>query len=283
MTPSAEKIEAVPTEEDSRLKVAVLVSGSGTNLQALMDRMNDGFLKARIVCVGSDRTDAYGLVRAEKAGIPTFVVDYARIVAGEAPEDVDEHLLSRVDARQKIFPFLDSDARRERIRRLIIAERALIEHLDRYDPDLICLAGFMRLLTPYFLDYYNREGVFRVVNIHPALLPAFPGQHGYEDTYAYGCRWGGVTVHFVDEGEDSGPVIAQAVYPVWDEDTVESIRKRGLHLEYKVYAQVINWIAEGRVKVEIREGLRPRVLIDDPDYREIIGSWVESAFRFSAS
>ncbi|MBC7358134.1 MAG: phosphoribosylglycinamide formyltransferase [Desulfacinum sp.] len=263
------------------LRIAVLLSGGGTNLQALIDRMNDGSLRARIVCVGSDRADAYGLERARMAGIPTFVVDYARHMTSEPMPALDEALVDQVLDRQRILsPGVSPEAARARVQRLIGAERELMAQLDAHQPDLICLAGFMRLLTPHFLDHYNTSGAFRVVNIHPALLPAFPGRHGYRDTFRYGCKWGGVTVHFVDEGEDSGPVIAQAVYPIFDEDDERTVQNRGLHLEYKIYAQVINWIADGRVRVEPGPGSRPRVRIADPNYREIIGSWVESAFRF---
>ncbi|SMC27583.1 formyltetrahydrofolate-dependent phosphoribosylglycinamide formyltransferase [Desulfacinum hydrothermale DSM 13146] len=267
----------------NRLRIAVLVSGGGTNLQALMDRMHEGTLKARIVCVGSDRPGAFGLERARTARIPTFVVDYSRYRRGEGGlPPMDTALVDQILARQRILPQgADPVAARRRLWGLICAERELMDRLDAHRPDLVCLAGFMRLLTPHFLDHYNTGGTFRVINIHPALLPAFPGRHGYRDTFHYGCKWGGVTVHFVDEGEDSGPVIAQAVYPIFDQDDESTVQKRGLHLEYKIYAQVINWIADGVVHVEPGPGPRPRVRIADPNYREIMGSWVESAFRFA--
>ncbi|MEM5790310.1 MAG: formyltransferase family protein, partial [Syntrophobacteraceae bacterium] len=113
----------------------------------------------------------------------------------------------------------------------------------------------------------------------PALLPSFPGQHGYEDTFAYGCKWGGITVHFVDEGEDTGPVIAQAVYPIWPGDLPDKIRARGLQLEYEVYPQVINWLAMNHIKLEEIPGGRPRVRVTDPYYSRILRYWVQMAWR----
>jgi phosphoribosylglycinamide formyltransferase-1 len=168
------------------------------------------------------------------------------------------------------------------LKRLVAAEHQLITLLDPHEPDLICLAGFMRLVSPYFLRHYNREGAWRILNIHPALLPAFPGQHGYEDTFSYGCRWGGVTVHFVDEGEDTGPVIAQAVYPIWPEDSLENVQKRGLSLEYQIYAQCIQWIANGQVQVN-HTLPRSTTTITDPHYAEILRSWTHAALAIDAS
>lgn len=262
-----------------RLRVAVLVSGGGTNLQALIDRAKEGILEADIVCVGSDRASAYGLVRAREAGIPTFVVSYEKYLKGALDDPVDDAVLASVDARQRILRDPDGEARRDRLRRLIAAEREILAHVEAYGAELVCLAGFMRLLTPFFLSRLKKNDRPGVVNIHPALLPAFPGQHGYRDTYRYGCKWGGITIHFVDEGEDTGPVIAQAVYPIWDEDACEDVQRRGLYLEHLMYAQVINWIARDKVRLVPRPGGRPRVCIDDPLYREVVGSWVEAAFR----
>lgn len=264
-----------------KLRVAVLVSGGGTNLQALIDRSVRGDLNAQIVAVASDRSDAYGLVRAARAGIPHHVVDYGSILKGHgigalkeaAPADLVE-----LDAAQKFLRIADTAARLERLRRLVSAEQQLISALDRHEPDLICLAGFMRLVSPHFIRHYNRDNSWRILNIHPALLPAFPGQHGYEDTFSHGCRWGGVTVHFVDEGEDTGPVIAQAVYPVWPDDSLETIRERGLSLEYEVYAQCIRWLAAGQVRVGTASP-RPKTIITDPDYPQILESWTVKAFQ----
>lgn len=268
-----------------RLRLAVLVSGGGTNLQALIDRSHDGRLSADVVVVASDRADAYGLVRAEHAGIPSCVVDYAGILrsdlspASSSAPSVD---LTAMDEAQKILRIGDRHGRIDRLRRLVHAEQQLINALEPHRPDLICLAGFMRLVSPHFLRHYNGGGMWRVLNIHPALLPAFPGQHGYEDTFHYGCRWGGVSVHFVDEGEDTGPLLAQAAYPIWPGDTIQRVRNRGLSLEYEVYAQCINWIAAGQIEV-VTTSDRPTTRIKDPEYPTILRNWLEIALRDNLS
>jgi len=265
---------------NNKVRLAVLVSGSGTNLQALIDRAADGSLAADIAVVASDRADAFGLTRAQRAGIPAHGVDY-RAYLKLGPEDVLSKALrvdlQKVDDAQKILRQPDREKRMLQLGRLVLAEKDLIEKLDSYRPDFICLAGYMRLVTPYFLSHYNKDQRMRVLNIHPALLPAFPGQHGYEDTFAYGCMWGGITVHFVDEGEDSGPIIAQAVYPIWPEDDVEKVRQRGLELEYEVYAQCINWLAAGQVRI-LRNGDRVRTAVTDPLLKPIIRNWMERSF-----
>ncbi|MGC8718629.1 MAG: phosphoribosylglycinamide formyltransferase [Thermodesulforhabdaceae bacterium] len=246
---------------EKRLKLAVFVSGSGTNLQSLIDRSSDGRLQADVVVVISDRADAYGLERARKHGIPAHVVDYARRIADARGLHAGKEL------RRKAYEE---------------AEKEILEIISDYDVHYVVLAGFMRLLTPYFLERFkSEEGVYRVLNIHPALLPAFPGRHGYEDTFGYGCRWGGVTVHFVDEGEDSGPIIAQAVYPIFPDDTLDAVRKRGLTLEYEVYAQCINWLARGMVRIERRESSRVRIVITDPQYGDVLSRWISLAFAMT--
>lgn len=270
-----------PSQNSRKLRIAVLVSGGGTNLQALIDRSAEGALNAEIVVVASDRADAYGLVRAAKAGIPHHVVDYASILKGDSPHLSEKPCgvdLVELDAVQKILRIADPKARLDRLERLVRAEQALIQVLDPYEPDLVCLAGFMRLVSPYFIRRYNHDGAWRILNIHPALLPAFPGRHGYEDTFNYGCRWGGITVHFVDQGEDTGPILAQAVYPVWPDDTVEDVRSRGLALEYEAYGQCIQWLADGQVHVD-GSTPRPKVTITDPAYPRILKSWAERAFQ----
>lgn len=264
----------------NKLRLAVLVSGSGTNLQALIDRAADGKLSAEIVVVASDRADAYGLVRAKQAGIPAHVVDYRSYLKLSSEDLLSQTFpidLKELDRSQKILTHEDRGKRVQQLGRLVLAERNLIEVLDPYQPDYICLAGYMRLVSPYFLSHYNNEGQMRVLNIHPALLPAFPGQHGYEDTFSYGCKWGGITFHFVDEGEDTGPIIAQAVYPIWPDDDVETIRRRGLELEYEVYAQCVNWLAAGQVRVTGGVG-RLRTAITDPVQKDIVRSWLQKSF-----
>jgi phosphoribosylglycinamide formyltransferase-1 len=134
----------------------------------------------------------------------------------------------------------------------------------------------MRLVSPHFIQHYNGGGTWRILNIHPAMLPAFPGQHGYEDTFRYGCRWGGVSVHFVDEGEDTGPLIAQAAYPIWPGDTIGKVRDRGLSLEYEVYTQCINWLAAGQIELETMSS-RTTTRIKDPLYPNILKAWLDMA------
>lgn len=267
------------TEPVKKLRLAVLVSGGGTNLQAMIDRSAAGAMSAEIVAVISDRPDAYGLRRAEEAGIPAFCVDYSAFASSELPVPGDLPIdLDELDSRQRILKDQDMPRRRARLARLVLAEHKLIEIIEAHHADFICLAGYMRLVTPYFIGRFNSGGMRRILNIHPALLPSFPGQHGYEDTFAYGCKWGGITVHFVDEGEDTGPVIAQAVYPIWPEDDPERIRARGLRLEYEVYPQVINWLARGSIGFDELPGGRTRVLVSDPGYAVILQSWTRQAF-----
>jgi phosphoribosylglycinamide formyltransferase 1 len=263
-----------------KLRLAVLVSGGGTNLQALLDRAAAGKLAAEIVVAAGDRSDAFGLVRAQRAGVPTHVVDYKACLQQTIERPLDHKLpvdLEALARRQKILKIGDRERLLQRLANLVLAEEQLIEILENYQPDYVCMAGFMRLLSPYFLGHYNRDGRWRVINIHPALLPAFPGQHGYDDTFAYGCKWGGITVHFADEGEDTGPIVAQAVYPIWPDDDLERVRGRGLGLEHEMYAQCINWLAANQVEFCPGENNRVLTRITDPSYRQILKEWTKIA------
>ena len=198
----------------SELKIAVLVSGSGTNLQTLIEQLHqDGTSGIDIAVVISDRQKAYALTRAERAGIPTQVV---------RTQDFE----NRVDFDAEIS--------------------SVIEH---YAAELIVLAGFMKLFQPPFVRKYQN----RIINVHPTLLPAFPGAHPVADTLAYGVKIAGVTVHFVDEGVDSGPIIAQAAVPVLDTDDEESLHNRIQVEEHKLYPEVIKWYAQGKLKVKGRK------------------------------
>lgn len=262
------------------LRLAVFVSGGGTNLQAIIDACEAGRIRAKVAVVVSNNPQAYGLVRASAHGISQVVVEYGNY-GRKRMREVPFHLISGelegVLQTQRICPSEEEDAK-ERLARLILAEREIIRKLEPFQPDLICLAGYMRLLTPYFIHHFNREGVYRIMNIHPALLPSFPGGHGYEDTFRYGCRFGGITTHFVDEGEDTGPIIAQAVYPIYPEDTVETIRQRGLQMEYRIYPQSIQWYARGELEVVEREG-RKVVRIHAPDAREFFMNLEREVFQ----
>ena len=264
-----------------KIKLAVLISGGGSNLQAMVERIEAGKLDAEISLVVSNNSEAYGLTRAKKHGISTAVVDYRsyskrllpKIAKKALPEEFDE-----VVKRQRIYSGLPHEEVRDRLARLVLAEQEIIRILEPKNPDLICLAGFMRLISPYFIKHYNREDRYGIMNIHPALLPAFPGTDGYGNTFTYGCRFGGITVHFVDEGEDSGPIIAQATYPIWPGDTLDIIRKRGLQLEYVLYSQCIQWMAQGDLQVEAGKDGRPRVRILDPQYPQFIEQLTQQAF-----
>jgi len=274
------------TTEAGQLTLAVLISGGGTNLQAMIDRIGAGQLQARIALVVSSNREAYGLVRARDHGIPTAVVDYRRYGKRQLPQ-IPEGLLPDsfpdVMARQRIYRALPQAEVRDRMARLVLAEREMISLLEPMGVELVCLAGFMRLLSPYFVSHFQGDGRYRIMNIHPALLPAFPGEHGYQDTFSYGCKVGGITVHFVDEGEDSGPVIAQAGYPIWPDDTLETIHQRGLQLEYALYSQCIQWFARGQLEVTTGAGGRPLVQILDPGYQEFLQELTRLAFTRSAS
>lgn len=196
------------------MKIAVLVSGSGTNLQTLIEQLHqDETSGIDIAVVISDRRKAYALTRAERTGIPTHVV---------RTQDFE----NRVD--------FDAEISR------------LIEH---YAAELIVLAGFMKIFQSPFVHKYQN----RIINVHPTLLPAFPGAHPVADTLAYGVKISGVTVHFVDKGVDSGPIIAQSVVPVLDTDDEESLHNRIQVEEHKLYPKVIKWYAQGRLKVEGRK------------------------------
>jgi phosphoribosylglycinamide formyltransferase-1 len=207
-----------------------------------------------MVFVGSDNPDAHGLERAETHGIPCFVVDYTSIIRryGKTPADVQPPAdidLDAIAAKSRLFP-PDSDAAKIRsfmVTRLT-AEAMLLENIRSYAFDLIILAGFMRNLTPYFIDRVNVEpDKPRIMNIHPSLLPSFPGTDGYGDTFRFGCKVGGCTVHFVDYGEDTGPIIGQMCFEIKDGDTLESVRTRGLALEWRLYPQCIQLFAQNRL------------------------------------
>jgi len=163
------------------------------------------------------------------------------------PVDFD---LDEILSKQHLFT---ADADYEKMKYFFttraIAEAELLARMKNSPFDLLVLAGFMRNLTPYFIDRVNTvPGHPRIMNIHPALLPAFPGIDGYGDTFRYGCKIGGCTVHFVDYGEDSGPIIGQRAYTISEDDTIKSVRKKGLKLEWALYPECVKLFAEGRLK-----------------------------------
>ena len=204
---------------------------------------------------GQRNPDAAGLKRGQSVNAPTFVVDYKSIIRQfkKAPEQIklpDDFDLDEILSKQTLFPTnADDKTVKAFFITRAIAEAALLDKMKKYPFDLLVLAGFMRNLTPYFIDRVNTvPGHPKIMNIHPALLPAFPGIDGYGDTFRYGCKIGGCTVHFVDYGEDSGPIIGQRAYMISEDDTMESVREKGLKLEWALYPECVKLFAEGRLK-----------------------------------
>ncbi len=238
-----------------KIRIGVLISGGGSNLQAVIDSCETGKISGEMIFVGSDNPNADGLKRAAKHQIPSFAVDYVSIIQQfkedpaklRLPDDFD---LDDILVKQSLFGG-QNDAEKANffLCTRAIAEQKLLNEMRPYPFDLLVLAGFMRNLTPYFIDRVNLGCTCpRIMNIHPALLPAFPGIDGYGDTFRYGCKVGGCTVHFVDYGEDTGAIIGQRAFPISGNDTLDSIRKKGLQLEWELYPECIQLFAEGRLK-----------------------------------
>ena len=238
------------------LKIGALVSGSGSNLQAIIDACESGKIDGEMAFVGTDNPAAGGLERAAQHGIPTFVVDYNEIIDKfkndprefQPPDDFD---LQEALARQSLF---HGGHDPQKIKAFLItratAESRLLHPMGVFPFDLLVLAGFMSKLSPYIIDRIDRDPALpRIMNIHPALLPAFPGTDGYGDTLRYGCKVGGCTVHFVDYGEDSGPIIGQRAFAVEPDDTLDSVKAKGLRLEWELYPACIQLYAQNRLKV----------------------------------
>ncbi len=234
-----------------KINVGTLISGGGTNLQAIIDACANDEIDAKILFTGSDNPGVKGLERAKKAGIDTFVVDYSQIIKqskngiseDDLPSDFDieeiqnkQQLISTNENRDQIEFFLKSRA---------IAEKKLLDKMAFYQIDLLVLAGFMRVMTPYFIDRINTEpDIYKIMNIHPALLPSFPGTDGYGDTFKYGCKIGGCTVHYIDYGEDTGPIIGQKAFEINDDDTLDDVKSNGLIKEWELYPLCIQKYAE---------------------------------------
>ncbi|EON23000.1 MULTISPECIES: phosphoribosylglycinamide formyltransferase [Nocardioides] len=194
-------------------RLVVLVSGAGTNLQALIDACADPAYGAQVVAVGADRDDIEGLARADRAGIPTFVKQVSQFTSRE-------HW-----------------------------DRAMATSVAGFEPDLIVLAGFMKLVSDDFLARFEH----RVVNTHPALSPSFPGMHGPADALAYGVKVTGATLFLVDGGIDTGPIVAQTAVPVEDDDDVESLHERIKAAEREMLVDAVGRIAHGSLVVEGRK------------------------------
>ena len=193
----------------ARCDVVVLISGSGSNLQALIDSITGDDHPARIRAVVSNRADAFGLERARKAGIDTRVLDHKTYADREA------------------------------------FDAALIEVIDAYKPQLVVLAGFMRILTPGFVRHYQG----RLLNIHPSLLPKYKGLHTHQRALEAGDSEHGCSVHFVTEELDGGPLVVQALIPVESDDTPESLAQRVHVQEHRIYPLAMRWFAEGRLRL----------------------------------
>ncbi len=214
------------------IRLGVLASGGGTNLQAILDACAARRISAEVAVVVSNVPGAGALERARRAGVATEVLP-PNCVADRDGYDL-----------------------------------RLVEALRAHRVDLVCLAGYMRLVTPAFLRAFGPDpasrGCPRVVNVHPGLLPSFPGLHAQRQCVEYGARFAGCTVHFVDEGTDTGPVIVQAVLPVHPGETEDALAQRILEQEHRIYPQAIQWFAEGRLSVEGRrvtvDGARPAAL-----------------------
>jgi phosphoribosylglycinamide formyltransferase 1 len=242
-----------------KIKIGALISGGGSNLQAIMDACDTGSIHGEVVFVGSDNPTATGLDRASQHGIPTFSIDYNAIAheikadpsMARYPRDLDMAYV--YDTMMTTDPHQDSKRLKAFLQTRLHAEALLLEQMAAFRFDLLVLAGFMRTLTPYLIDSINNPpGSQRIMNIHPALLPAFPGVDGYGDTFRYGCKLGGCTVHFVDYGEDTGPIIGQSVFDIAETDDLDAIKKKGLAEEWQLYPKCIQYAAQGRLRTEQR-------------------------------
>jgi phosphoribosylglycinamide formyltransferase-1 len=194
------------------LKIGVLASGRGSNFQSIIDSIESGFINAEISILITDKPDAYAIERARNHGIESLVMK---------PQD---------------FKGKDN------------YYAAVASELIKRNVELVVLAGFMRVVGKALLDQYQN----RVMNIHPALLPSFPGLHGHKDAIDYGVKISGCTVHFVDEGVDTGPIIAQAAVPAYDDDTEETLSARILKKEHEIFPLAIKLYSEGKISLEGR-------------------------------
>ena len=194
------------------MRIGVLASGSGSNLQAILDACASRAIPAQVAVVICNVADAKALQRAEAAGVPAVLLSHQKVASREE------------------------------------YDRQVVTALQKQSVELVCLAGFMRLITPVLLGAFER----RILNIHPSLLPAFPGLHAVRQALAAGVRVSGCTVHVVDEGTDTGPIVIQAAVPVLDGDTEETLSARILVQEHRCYPRAIALWAEGRVRIEGR-------------------------------
>lgn len=196
------------------LNLAILISGRGSNMENILKSIKKNKIPIKPVLVISNKPDAKGLAIAQKLGVNTEVVESNGLKGGNW--EYDSKLVSVLE-KYKVTP----------------------------QNGLICLAGFMRIMSPEFIRHYKGK----ILNIHPAILPSFPGLHSQRQALEYGVKYSGCTVHFVDEGVDTGPIILQAVVKVKDDDTEESIAKRILKQEHKIYPKAVRLVAKGKIKI----------------------------------
>lgn len=200
------------------INLAILISGRGSNMEAILHAVKKKKIQVKPAVVISNKPDAGGLKIAQKLGVKTATVDSLGLKGGSWEYD------------QKLVSVLE-------------------ENNVTPKNGLICLAGFMRIMSPEFIKHYKG----RIINIHPAILPAFPGLHSQRQAIEYGVKYSGCTVHFVDEGVDTGPIILQSIVKVKDDDTEESLSKRILKQEHKIYPKAVRLVAEGKIKTKGRK------------------------------
>jgi len=207
------------------MKFVVFASGNGSNLQSIIDQVKKHHITAQLVLVISDNPKAFALQRAEKAGIPVAVFN---------PKDYTN--------KQSV-------------------DRDMVIRLKKEKIDFIVLAGYMRLLTPFFVKQYNRK----IINVHPTLLPSFKGLNGIKDAMTYGAKVTGVTIHFVDEMMDHGPIIMQESVKIQPKDTIETLAEKIHRIEHRIFPKVIQMYVEGRLKIKQRRVIiLDKVISDTP-------------------
>lgn len=212
--------------QDDSCNIAVLISGSGSNLQSIIDHVRQGHINANIACVISNNPDAYGLVRAKQANIPTHIIEHTKYASREG------------------------------------FEKELIKTLEVYNTELIVLAGFMRVLSNSFIDEYQDN----ILNIHPSLLPKFSGLHTHQRVLEAGETEHGCSVHFVTADLDQGPLIIQAKVPVNNSDDPDSLAKRVLEKEHIIYPLAIKWLSQKKLSSKNGDVFFENKLLDKPIY-----------------
>lgn len=210
------------TSSTKPCRLVVLISGRGSNMQTIVNTAREPGVNAQVCAVLANKPDAGGLQWAQSQGIPVQAVPHRN------------------------YPTRDA------------FDAALMQAIDAYEPDYVLLAGFMRVLTPGFVEHYNG----RLINIHPSLLPAFPGLHTHQQALAMGVQWHGCTIHFVTPVLDHGPVIAQGVVPVLAADTPDDLAGRLLKVEHTMYGHVVQWLAQGRVSLDAMQRVHVRGLVN---------------------